>query len=90
MAYIIKLQAPSIESFAELRQFVGWQTPAKSLLKTSIDNSLFWVCVYDCDKLIATGRVIGDGAMYFYIQDVIVAPDHQRQHIGVLIMNSIE
>ena len=36
------------------------------------------------------GRVIGDGAIYFYIQDVIVLPEFQKFGLGKLIMNQIE
>ena len=34
-------------------------------------------------------RVIGDGIMVFYIQDVIVLPQYQRQGIGSIMMNKI-
>lgn len=28
------------------------------------------------------GRVVGDGALYFYLQDIIVKPNYQGQEIG--------
>jgi ribosomal protein S18 acetylase RimI-like enzyme len=31
---------------------------------------------------VAMGRVVGDGAFYFYVQDVAVHPDHRRQGLG--------
>lgn len=36
------------------------------------------------------GRIVGDGAIYFYIQDIIVIPSYQGRGIGLLIMNEIE
>jgi len=33
--------------------------------------------------------VIGDGAMYFYIQDVIIHPEHQNKGLGSKIMNTL-
>lgn len=81
---------PSVENFILLRQLVGWESPATSVTSVSIDNSLFWVCVYNSDQLIATGRVIGDGAMYFYIQDIIVAPEHQGLGIATTLMEHVE
>ena len=36
------------------------------------------------------GRVVGDGAMYFYIQDVIVDPYYQQVGIGSVVMEYIE
>jgi GNAT superfamily N-acetyltransferase len=35
------------------------------------------------------GRVVGDGGIYFYVQDVIVVPEWQRRGIGSEIMNAI-
>jgi len=90
MAYKVKLEAPALDEFANLRTQVKWQNPDDEVLKASIENSLFWVTVYDTDKLIGTGRVVGDSAMYFYIQDVIVAPSYQKQGIGHLVMTHIE
>jgi ribosomal protein S18 acetylase RimI-like enzyme len=90
MAYKVGFKAPALDEFANLRTQVKWQNPDDEILKTSIENSLFWVAVYDTDKLIGTGRVIGDGAMYFYIQDIIVAPSYQKQGIGRLVMTHIE
>ncbi len=90
MVYKVELKAPALDEFANLRTQVKWQNPFNKTLKASIENSLFWVTVYDTDKLIGTGRLIGDGAMYFYIQDVIVAPSYQKQGIGHLVMTHIE
>ncbi|TMP04004.1 GNAT family N-acetyltransferase [Pseudoalteromonas sp. S3178] len=90
MAYKVELEAPTLDEFANLRTQVKWQNPDDEILKASIENSLYWVTVYDTDKLIGTGRVIGDGAMYFYIQDIIVAPSYQKQGIGHLVMTHIE
>jgi len=90
MAYKVELKAPALDEFANLRKQVKWQNPDYKTLKASIENSLFWVTVYDTDKLIGTGRVIGDGAMYFYIQDIIVAPSYQKQGIGHLVMSTLK
>ncbi len=38
----------------------------------------------------AIGRVMGDGAMYYYIQDVVVRPTHQGLGLGNQIMQQIE
>ncbi|KPZ62367.1 GNAT family N-acetyltransferase [Pseudoalteromonas sp. P1-7a] len=90
MVYKVEFKAPALDEFANLRTQVKWQNPNDEVLKASIENSLFWITVYDTYKLIGTGRVIGDGAMYFYIQDIIVAPSYQKQGIGRLVMTHIE
>ena len=54
-------------------------------------NSLFSVCVIHNYKnnVIGCGRLVGDGGIYFYIQDVIVLPEFQGKGIGKHIMASI-
>ena len=81
---------PPAEEFIRLRNDIGWKNCTADLVQESINNSLFWVSVYENKTLVATGRVIGDGAMYFYIQDVIVAPEHQGKGLGDKIMLHIE
>ena len=46
--------------------------------------------LFDREKLVAIGRVMGDGAMYYYIQDVVVRPTHQGLGLGNQIMQQIE
>ncbi|MBO1255681.1 GNAT family N-acetyltransferase [Alteromonas sp. 5E99-2] len=81
---------PNIEDFMLIRKSIGWRNCDRKTTTRSVQNSLFWVSYYDGKRLIATGRVIGDGAMYFYIQDVIVLPEYQGRGIGAKIMQYIE
>ncbi len=80
---------PDAKAFAALRETAGWNNPAMAVIQKSIGNSLFWVCLYSEETLIGCGRLIGDGAMYFYLQDVIVHPAFQELGLGARIMESI-
>lgn len=86
----LRLTPPSLMEFEKLRALVAWRNVESHLTQKSIDASLFWVCAYRDQQLIGTGRVIGDGAMYFYIQDVIVDPQFQGLGLGTAIMCNIE
>ena len=44
---------------------------------------------YDGDKPIGMGRIVGDGAVIWYIQDLIVIPEYQGQGIGQMIIESL-
>ena len=88
--FIVKLESPSVEEFLSLRNKIGWGELDHSLACKSLSTSLFHVTINDETKLIGMGRIVGDGAMYFYIQDVIVDPDYQNQGVGALIMTNIE
>ena len=43
----------------------------------------------DGDKVVGFGRVVGDGVMYFYIQDMMVAADRRGEGIGARILESL-
>jgi ribosomal protein S18 acetylase RimI-like enzyme len=54
-----------------------------------LPNSLFATTIRDQSKLIAMGRVVGDGACNFEIVDVAVHPDYQRRGLGGRIMSAV-
>lgn len=80
---------PTAKELSELRILVGWGIPNEKDLKIGLDNSLYGVCVFSEENIIGTARVIGDKSTCFYIQDVIVHPEHQRKGIGLSIMKKI-
>ncbi|MEW6984237.1 GNAT family N-acetyltransferase [Colwelliaceae bacterium 6471] len=88
--YDIENQSPSVDEFVQLREKIGWGTTNMAMAQASLEHSLFHVTVCHDSQLIGMGRVIGDGFMYFYIQDVVIDPSYQGQGIGRIIMDNIE
>ncbi len=82
--------APSVTEFIKLRLLVGWGESNKISAKNSLENSLFHITIRDSGNLLAMGRVIGDGGLNFYIQDVVVHPKAQGLGLGDKIMKAIE
>ncbi len=70
----LKIRKIRVEEYQSLRKTTSWDLIEDNIVKTALENDLFSICVYDNEKLIGMGRVIGDGAIYFYIQDIIVTP----------------
>jgi ribosomal protein S18 acetylase RimI-like enzyme len=85
--YVIDLKQPST---TELRVKVGWNDTDLAMIKRSLENSLFHVTARTESKLIGMGRIIGDGAMFYYIQDVVIDPEYQHQGLGNALMLEIE
>lgn len=83
-------QAPAVKDFVALRALIGWGQLPIEMAQASLDNSLYQVSAYAGDKLVAMGRVVGDGYMYFYVQDVIVHPTGQGLGLGAKVMDYIE
>jgi len=90
MKYLIESRKIKVDEFQQIRKTTGWVMLEDSVVERGLERDLHSVCVSDNGKLIGVGRVIGDGAMYFYIQDIIVIPEYQKKGIGRLIMENIE
>jgi GNAT superfamily N-acetyltransferase len=84
------LRVPSLEEFRSICTAVGWDEVINfAAAPLSLIRSLFGVTVLDQGLVVGMGRVIGDGALYFYIQDIAVRPDYQGMGIGRGIMDRI-
>jgi ribosomal protein S18 acetylase RimI-like enzyme len=86
---ILTERPPSVEEYISLRKAVGWDIPAPDTVKVALENTMFSVCALFDDIVVGMGRVVGDGGLYFYIQDILVVPALQQQGIGELIMDSL-
>jgi ribosomal protein S18 acetylase RimI-like enzyme len=89
MGYSIQRRIPTPAEYALLRKAVDWPVPDEQLIREGLSRSLYSICIFDNDHIIGMGRVIGDNAIYFHIQDVIVSPDYQGKHIGTSIMKEL-
>ncbi|MBE6878410.1 MAG: GNAT family N-acetyltransferase [Ruminococcaceae bacterium] len=88
---VIENKAPKAEDYNLLRVASGIGG-AKDVEKARIamKNSLFAVSVYDGDKLIGSGRIIGDGGVSYAVTDIMVDKEYQNRGIGEEIMNRID
>lgn len=73
---------PSVKEYQYLRKVVGWPEVDERVVAAGLANALYSVCLLDGDRVVGCGRVVGDGGIYFYLQDVIVAPEHQGKGHG--------
>ena len=80
---------PTAEEYNSLRVKVGWGTDAAEVINQNLPNSLYCVCAKMNGTCIGMSRVIGDGGLVFYIQDVVVIPEYQKQGIGTQLMSAV-
>ena len=85
--YIEKTPTPS--EFNKLTESVGWGTRENNIVEEALKNTLYSLCVYNENKLIGYGRIIGDKTIFLYIQDIMVIPEYQGKKIGTGIMNKL-
>ena len=87
--YVLVERSPTVKEYQRLREAVGWGNMDFEATEVGLRNSLYSVCAMYKDEVIGCGRVVGDGGLYFYIQDIIVLPKFQRQGIGKRIMDAV-
>jgi ribosomal protein S18 acetylase RimI-like enzyme len=87
--YSLTRRLPTIAEYHKLRTAVGWECMDSKSTEIGLKNSLFSVCALFKKEVVGYGRVIGDGAIFFYIQDIMVLPEHQKKGVGRMIMNAI-
>ncbi|WP_129727540.1 GNAT family N-acetyltransferase [Ectobacillus funiculus] len=88
--YEILRETPTLAEYKYLCLVAGLDNEINfNVAERSLKNSIFAVTVKSRDKVIGMGRIVGDGAMYFYIQDVIVHPGYRRLGMGKEIMNTL-
>lgn len=80
---------PSAQEFSDITESVGWGRDDRAVVETALKNTLYAVCAYDGERIVGFGRLIGDGAMFVYVQDVMVVPEYQSRKIGTELMNRI-
>lgn len=76
-----------MESIAELEKRFA-RIPIEHARK-ALQNGLLNVSAIYHDGLVGMGRLVGDGAMYWYLQEIIVLPQFQRMGIGTMIVHHL-
>ncbi|MCR6846563.1 MULTISPECIES: GNAT family N-acetyltransferase [Bacillus] len=85
--YEFKHNIPTLQEYKYLCDSVGWSNYMNfEVAETSLKHSIQCITVKDNEQIIGMGRIVGDGSIYFYIQDIVVHPDYQKHGIGKEIM----
>ncbi|HRQ65613.1 MAG TPA: GNAT family N-acetyltransferase [Xanthomonadaceae bacterium] len=79
-------RSPTIHEYRRLRDSTGWWKVDEKAIEAALSHSLFSVVAIDDDDIAGLGRIVGDGGLYFYVQDLIVRPDFQKNGLGKRLM----
>ena len=80
----------TIEEYKYLRSKVGWNMLSDKQSESALSNSIYNVKALDDDGNInGMGRIVGDGAVICYIQDLIVVPEAQGKRVGSMIIDRL-
>ncbi len=80
---------PTSDQYLHLREHAGLGSADPRAAESALAASLYSVCALHDNQVVGCGRIVGDGGLYFYIQDVIVEEAHRGQGTGDLIMQAL-
>ena len=78
-----------IDTYMELRAAVNFPKLSRDQARRGLDNSLYTLVAFKDGKAVGMGRIVGDGAIICYVQDLIIRPEVQGEGIGGLILESL-
>ncbi len=78
-----------LETYLSLRASVGWKLLKESQAERALKNSLLTLTAYIGDEPVGMGRIVGDGAVICYVQDLVVKPEYQKHGVGRVIMERL-
>lgn len=77
------------KDFIRLKVATGFMDRPIEQVEKALNNDLFDVTAVYNGEVIGMGRLVGDGYMYWYLQEIIVLPEFQGLGIGKKIVNRL-
>ena len=77
------------EDFIRLKVATGFRDRPIDQVERALQNDLFDIVAIHNEEVIGMGRLVGDGVMYWYLQEIIVMPEYQGKGIGTDIVNAL-
>lgn len=90
MEYTIRDNQLQADDFIRLFASVGWGELPPDRVETALANSYATFSVQSGNKTVAMARLLGDGAMSFFLKDLVVKPEFQGSGIGSALLAHIE
>lgn len=85
----IKRNTISVQDYLEIRAKVGWIALKEEQATKALTHSICVIGAYQDNHLIGMGRIVGDGAVICYIQDLIVVPEYQSNGVGSMLLQHL-
>lgn len=88
--FIIEDNCLQAEDFVRLFASAGWGEIPPDAARTALANS-YATFALRCDgQVVAMARLLGDGALAFFLKDVVVDPAWQGRGLGRLLLAHVE
>jgi GNAT superfamily N-acetyltransferase len=77
------------EDILIFQQRMNWTIDPREQWVKALKNTLYSVAAVSDNEVIAMGRLLGDGSIYWYINDVFVLDEYQGMGIGSTIVQKL-
>lgn len=88
MSYIVKTNIEP-KDFIDIRNNLNWNSLPYDLVKKAIAGSMINVSVFEHEKCIGVGRIVGDKALKGMLTDIMVIKEYQNKGVGKLMVTSL-
>ncbi len=82
-------EAPGVGEYAELRRLAGMPPRSAAAAAAGLRGGLFCATARDRGRLVALGRVVGDGGAVAHLVDVAVDPAWRDQDLGAEVVTRL-
>lgn len=89
LEYYLKENELTAKDFIRLKVATGFRDRPIEQVEKALESNLFDVIAVCNDEVIGMGRLVGDGVMYWYLQEIIVLPEFQGKGIGTRIVDRL-
>lgn len=83
-------EIPTAKDYVSLRLRSGMGNKDLERSQIALKNSLFIVSIYDKNKLVGFGRIVGDGGITYVVSDIMVDENYRRKGLAESIMKQID
>ena len=83
-------EIPTAQDYVNLRLRSGMGNKDIKRSQIALENSLFTASIYDEEKLVGFGRVVGDGGITYVVSDIMVDETYRRKGFAERIMDAID
>lgn len=80
---------PTPSEFRALRAQTDWGVPDHAVTEAVLKHSFSGVVAIENGEAIAMARMVGDGCLILYIQDVIISTSHRSQGLGRSLLQAL-
>ncbi|HMQ11155.1 MAG TPA: GNAT family N-acetyltransferase [Oligoflexia bacterium] len=87
--YKVLHEIPTAQDYCDLRIKCGLSAKDLESVKKALPRSIYAVQIMHQGKMIAMGRIVGDGGCFVQVTDIAVDPEYQKQGLSKIIMENI-